>query len=428
VLHGAHTTYFNIALLTNRLVTQPAAMTKAPQRAARRRHLCIVTETYPPEVNGVAMTVARLVDGLRARGHMVSVIRPRQRIADGYGGGIDFRVTLVRGLPLLGHTGVQFGLPAGGMLRRAWTRYRPDAVYVATEGPLGWSAVRAAQRLSIPVLSGFHTNFHSYSQYYGAGWLQPVILRYLRAFHNRTQGTLVPCNDLRLQLQELGIDNVHVLARGVDTQLFHPERRSAAVRSHWGVSDHDVVALYVGRVAPEKNLRLAVAAYRAMKQCNKAVQFVVVGDGPFRATLQKEHPDVRFCGLLTGERLATHYASADVFLFPSETETFGNVTLEAMASGLAVVAYDYAAAKTHITSGKTGIVVPHGDGNGFAAAAARLVREPKLLAAIRRQARTAVATVDWQRVVERFETLLMNAHAQPRTAETSSVTYQRLAT
>jgi glycosyltransferase involved in cell wall biosynthesis len=380
-----------------------------------------VSETYTPEVNGVAMTVARLVDGLRSRGHMVSIIRPRQRAADGHGEKHDFRVTLVRGLPLLGHTGVQFGLPAGRMLSRSWMRYRPDAVYVATEGPLGWSAVRTAQRLKIPVLSGFHTNFHSYSQYYGAGWLQPVILRYLRAFHNRTGGTLVPSQDLQVQLQALGISNVHLLARGVDTQLFCPERRSAAVRSQWGVGERDVVALYVGRVAPEKNLQFAVAAYRAMKQCNKTVQFVVVGDGPFRATLQKEHPDIRFCGVLTGERLAIHYASADVFLFPSETETFGNVTLEAMASGLAVVAYDYAAAKMHISSGKTGIVVPHGDGNGFAAAAARLVCEPKLLASIRRQAPIAIATVDWQRVVERFETLLMNVRVQHPRVETSSV-------
>ena len=401
---------------------------KAPQRTVPRRHLCIVTETYLPEVNGVAITVARLVDGLRARGHMVSLIRPRQRIADGYGGGADFRVTLVRGLSLPGCGKVQFGLPAGGMLRRSWTRYRPDVVYVATEGPLGWSAVCTARRLRIPVLSGFHTNFHSYSRYYRTGWLQSVILYYLRAFHNRTLGTLVPSKELQTQLQGFGVRNVHLLARGVDTRLFRPERRNTALRSQWGVGEREVAALYVGRVAPEKNLRLAVAAYRAMRQRSNAVKFIIVGDGPSRATLQKEHPDIRFCGLLTGERLATHYASADVFLFPSETETFGNVTLEALASGLAVVAYDYAAAKMHITQGETGVVVPYGDGNCFVAAAARLVREPKLLASIRRQARTAVATVDWQHVIERFETLLLSAYAQSRTGETHAATSHRLAT
>ena len=121
-----------------------------------------------------------------------------------------------------------------------------------------------------------------------------------------------------------------------------------------------------------------------MRQCNTGVKLIIVGDGPLRTTLQKEYPDIHCCGLLTGEQLATHYASADVFLFPSETETFGNVTLEALASGLAVVAYDYAAAKMHIAQGKTGILIPHGDANGFVAAAAQLVREPHLLDTIRR--------------------------------------------
>ena len=200
------------------------------------------------------------------------------------------------------------------------------------------------------------------------------------------------------------------------------------MRDQWGVGKHEVAALYVGRVAPEKNLRLTVAAYQAIQQYRNSVKFVIVGDGPLRATLQKEHPDIRFCGLLTGERLATHYASADVFLFPSETETFGNVTLEALASGLAVVAYDYAAAKRHIVQGKTGILVPYGDASGFVAAAAQLVREPQLLDTIRQHARTAVAAVDWQRVIERFETLLVNAHAQHRAVETPLPMHQRMAT
>src|SRR5581483_1809294 len=145
--------------------------------------------------------------------------------------------------------------------------------------------------------------------------------------------------------------------------------------------------LYVGRIAPEKNLRLAVAAYRAMRRHSDSLKFVTVGDGPLRATLQREHPDILFHGVLTGERLATHYASADVFLFPSETETFGNVTLEAMASGLAVIAYNYAAARTHIEQGRTGILVPYGDAENFITSAVRLVREPQLLDNVRRRAR-----------------------------------------
>src|SRR5262249_36640333 len=141
-----------------------------------------------------------------------------------------------------------------------------------TEGPLGWSAVRTARRLGIPVFSGFHTNFPSYSKHYRVGWLQGVIFRVLRSFHNRTRGTFVPSVDLRDRLQAFGFKSVSILSRGVDSCLFTPARRCAALRSHWGVAENDVIVLYVGRIAPEKNLRLAVAAYHAMRQINDAVK------------------------------------------------------------------------------------------------------------------------------------------------------------
>jgi glycosyltransferase involved in cell wall biosynthesis len=387
--------------------------TGSQQHASKQRHICVVTETYPPEVNGVALTLAYLVEGLLAQGHAVSVVRPRQQTADRPGCSGAPRVTLVPGLPLPGYRGLHVGLPAGGLLRGCWTQHRPDVVYVATEGPLGWSAVRTAQRLGIPVFSGFHTNFHSYSRHYHAGWLQPLIFRYLCRFHNRTRGTLVPSFELYDRLQAMGLKNVSVLGRGVDSQLFTPERRCTELRDKWGVSDNELVVLYVGRVAPEKNLGLAIAAYRAMQRCSSSMKFVIVGDGPLRVTLQKEHSDLLFCGVHTGEQLARHYASADVFLFPSETETFGNVTLEAMASGLVVVAYNYAAAQMHITHGETGVLVPYGESKAFIDAAARLARAPQSLQKLRQQARAYVAAIDWQRVVERFATLLTGALGPP---------------
>src|SRR5208282_1785922 len=152
----------------------------------------------------------------------------------------------------------------------------------------------------------------------------------------------------------------------------------------WGVSDTDLAILYVGRLAPEKNLAVAVDAYRSMKKKRESVKFVLVGDGPLRISLQNEHRDLIFQGTQTGEQLARHYASADVFLFPSETETFGNVTLEAMASGLVVVAYDYAAAKLHIRHGETGVLVRFGDGNAFVNSSVRLILASRPLDEIRR--------------------------------------------
>ena len=369
---------------------------------SRTRHICVVSETYHPEINGVTLTLGHLVNGLRQRGHEVSIVRPRQP------GDVaaENDVTLVKGLPLPGYLGLQFGLPADGMLKALWMRRRPDVIYVATEGPLGWSAVSVARRLSIPAFSGFHTNFHSYSRHYRMGWLAKFGFTYLRWFHNRSQGTFVPSPDLRELLIARGFRNVGCVGRGVDSDLFNPARRSDELRRRWGVNSDEPVIAYIGRLAGEKNLGLAIEAYRAIRQNHPSLRFVMVGDGPLRQALQAEHRDIIFSGLQKGEQLATHYASADIFLFPSETETFGNVVLEGMASGLGVVAYDYAAARSHIIDGETGVLAPFGDAKAFVAAAVELANQAPTLRKIRRQAREYSASIGWSQVVERFEALL----------------------
>jgi glycosyltransferase involved in cell wall biosynthesis len=404
-----------------------------PRRASSiPQHICVVTETYSPEINGVALTLAHLVNGLRARQHQVSVVYPdlqKRTISDENVLGSLPEDVLVRGLPLPGYQGLQFGLPAGRLLRRSWRNRPPAAVYVATQGPLGWSAVRAARSLGIPIFSGFHTNFHQYCKHYGVGWLQTLALQYLRWFHNQTECTLVSNEELRAQLQSAGFNNVSILERGVDSQLFTPQRRCSELRREWGISDEDLVLVCVGRVAAEKNLQLAVEAYRAMRRLSDRIKLVIVGDGPLRSVLQKTYPELIFAGMQTGEQLAKYYASADIFLFPSETETFGNVTLEAMASGLAVIAYNYAGARLHITSGETGVLVRFGDANAFVDSACNLIREPQAIKRIRRQARQYVTHLDWLRVVEKFESLLLNAGGTSRKESTTSpLTRRGLAT
>ena len=402
-----------------------------PASTSNSQHICVVTETYLPEINGVALTLANLVKGLLARGHTVSVVHPKQpnqSASNDLGQRCYSEDIRVRGLPLPGYHGLQFGVPAQRLLRQHWTDHPPAVVYVATEGPLGWSAVRAAGGLDIPIVSGFHTNFDRYCKYYGVGSLQYLALRYLRWFHNQTDCTLVSNEDLRTRLQNAGFSNVAILDRGVDSQLFTPQRRRAELRSKWGLSEHDPVLIYVGRIAAEKNLDVAIEAYREMKRANDRIKFLIVGDGPLRRTLQTKHPDLIFVGMRTGEQLARYYASADVFLFPSETETFGNVTLEAMASGLGVIAYDYACAKLHIANGETGVLVPFGNTKAFVDHACTLIREPQTLKRIRRQAREYVTYLNWPRVVERFETLLMSAGGQRRSEFRSPMTRRGLAT
>ncbi len=201
------------------------------------QHFCIVTETYPPEINGVALTLENLVKGLLARGHAVSVVHPRQR-AQRNSNGVEVAPCSedipVRGLPLPGYDGLQFGMFSGRLLRQTWTRHPPAAVYVATEGPLGWSAVHTARQLGIPCVSGFHTNFHQYCKHYGVGRLQPLALRYLRWFHNQTENTLVSNEELRARLQDAGFNSVSILERGVDSELFTPQRRCTELRRKLG--------------------------------------------------------------------------------------------------------------------------------------------------------------------------------------------------
>jgi glycosyltransferase involved in cell wall biosynthesis len=409
---------------THKITVIPSRRSIDLQAADRNAlHIAIVTETYPPEVNGVALTLGHLVSGLRERGQEVSLIRPRQRgealCREG-----ELAATLVRGLALPVYREVRVGLPSRKTLRRCWTHRRPDVAYVATEGPLGWSALRVARDLGIPVLSGFHTNFHSYLDHYHAGWMRFIVLQYLRRFHGQGSGTLVPNPELRRQLRQLGFKNVKLLGRGVDTNLFHPRRRSPALRRAWGASGGDLVALYVGRLAPEKNLELAIGAYREMKRFAPSVKCVLVGDGPLRASLEKKYPDVIFCGVQTGESLAEHYASADVFLFPSLTETFGNVTVEAMASGLAVVAFDYAAARIHIVDNESGMLAPCGASQSFVQAAVKIAAARETLARVRLQARAHAATLDWRLVVDKFLTLLsgtIETNARTLTAPQSAV-------
>jgi UDP-2,3-diacylglucosamine pyrophosphatase LpxH/glycosyltransferase involved in cell wall biosynthesis len=305
-------------------------------------------------------------------------------------------------LSLPGYREVRLGLPKPFELRARWLRRRPDVVYVATESPLGVSALKAARALRIPVVAGFHTNFQDYMEHYRMSALQPLAMAYLLRFHQRADCTLVPSSDIAERLGKEGFENVHQLGRGVDTALFSPEKRSEQLRACWRARPSAPVALIVGRVAPEKNLDLAMTAFDHIRKSVPDARCVVVGDGPVRERLQRGHPWVEFAGMRTGEDLAAHYASADVLIFPSETETFGNVLLEGMASGLATVSYDYAAAALHISHGENGLKARKGDAEGFLRLAVEaLAIKPE--DAMRRAARETAGRLGWNRVLDELE-------------------------
>jgi len=375
----------------------------------RSLRLAVVTETYPPELNGVATTAARFVEELRILGHQAQLVRPRQSGSDRVRAEPGFEQHLVRGLAIPRYPDLKLGLPAKRSLERLWAFRRPDVVHVVTEGPLGWSALQAAAKLKLPVVSDFRTNFHAYSHHYGVGWLKKPILAYLRKFHNRTLCTLVPTDALRDDLGAAGFKRLKVIGRGVDTRKFDPRLRDEELRSSWGARSSDPVMLYVGRLAAEKNLDTLVGAYREARRRVPRAKLVLVGDGPQRRALQKQLPEATFAGVRSGRDLACHFASGDLFVFPSLTETYGNVTLEAMASGLAVVAFNYAAAADAIAHGENGVLVPYGDSMKFVQEAGQVAADLARARTMGQGAREAASGRGWERLARELEAVLIAA-------------------
>lgn len=399
--------------------------------------IAYVTETHPPEINGVALTAERAVRYLRGAGHGVQLMRPRQR---GEGPRDDATEWRTYGGPIPMYQELRFGLASVGALRRHLRHGAPDLVHVATPGPLAWAALRAARAEGIATSADFRTNFHAYSRHYRLGWLEPLVLTYLRRLHAMADCNFVPTPALAAQLAAQGFERLQVVGRGVDSRRFSPARRDAGLRRSWGAGEHDPVLLHVGRLAPEKNVELALQSFEALQAQQPALRMVVVGDGPQRRRLEAEHPQVRFVGMRSGDELARHYASADVFLFPSLTDTFGNVTLEALASGLALAAFDTAAAALHARDGVSACLAPSppteaagpaaagapagaaagrrsaagssaADGQPlpaaaqapFTAAVARALRQAAPGSPLRLRAREAALRADWDRVLRGFE-------------------------
>lgn len=364
------------------------------------------------------MTLGRLVDGLAARNHRVTIVRPRQRHESprfSVTQRVACRQVRLPGVPIPGYPQLRLGLPASRRLRQLWTLNRPDLVHVATEGPLGASAISVARELGIPVTSSFHTNFDQYTRDYRIGWMKPVVAAWLRHVHNRTLRTFVPTRDLLARLEKEGYLNLRLLSRGVDSTLYHPGRRDGALRASWGVGDRDLVVLHVGRIAAEKNYPLLFRAFDAIKAVEPRARLVLVGDGPLLATYQKQRPDALFTGFYTGVNLARHYASGDIYLHTSITETFGNVVTEALGSGLAVAAFDYAAAHEFIRHGENGLTAPVGDEAAFLANAVRLATDAALRQRLATQAAVTARALSWDAIVDRFLADLQEAAAEFRT-------------
>lgn len=338
--------------------------------------VALFTGNYNHIEDGVSRTLNRLVKFLEEAGVQVLVFGPT---VDNPPIRHEGRFIAVPSVSIPGRPEYRFSLSFPEYARSELRRFNPHLVHIATPDLLGLKALNWARRNERKVVTSFHTHFASYLKYYRAEALEPLLWRYLRWFYNQMEQIYVPADSIREELQQHGISaDMRIWARGVDTSLFSPTRRDEAWRRTYGFEEDDVVVLFVSRLVREKNLDEFASTVNKIRQEVPSVRALVVGDGPAFGELQEQLPDAVYTGFLKGEELACAYASSDLFFFPSDTEAFGNVTLEAMASGLPCVVADAAGSRALVEDGVNGFRVRLSGPEPFYGAVLELVKDKEL--------------------------------------------------
>lgn len=377
-----------------------------PEQPRDALRVALVTDTYLPEINGVTTVLRTMREGLARRGHQVLVIAPRYDDCQPGEAGIVRRASL----PFPLYPAVRMSLPTGGPVTRALGSFRPDVVHVATEGPMGLVGRRWAPRRGIPLVTSFHTDFPRYAGRYAGDWAVGPVRRYCAWFHGPARLTQTPSAETAAELRVLGLAHVQVWGRGVDPSLFTPARRSEARRLAAGAggAEDRVVVLHVGRLAREKDTDVLIDSCRLIQsQVGHRVVFAVSGDGPDAPRVRRELPFARHHGFLDRERLADVYADSDIFLFPSPTETCGLVALEAMASGVPVVAADRGGVLENLRPEVNGLLATAGDGGAFARAVVELVRDQDRRRGLAAGARAWAQSRSWEGELEELERMYL---------------------
>ena len=378
--------------------------------------ILLATDTFLPEVNGVTTVLAVMRDGLRRRGHDVHVLAPAydHPTADEAG------VTRLAAVPCPGYTQVRLSWPWGRGLSRTFDAFAPEVVHLVTEGPLGLFGRGYARRHRLPVASSFHTDFPRYAARYLGPWAVAPTRAWLRWFHGAAGLTQTPSEQTRSELLQLGLPHATVWGRGVDTAWFRPERRDATLRAELGAAARPLV-LHVGRLAVEKDVATLVAAFQAAERAlSGRAAFCVAGDGPKAAEVRAALPFATHLGFIDRNRLADLYAAADLFVFPSPTETCGLVALEALASGVPVIGARAGGIPENLCEGITGRLVAPGDVAGFSSAIVALVEDAEQRRVMGQAARAFAVARDWARELDQLEAAYARLQWAPSAATVPS--------
>ncbi len=351
--------------------------------------VALYTGTFQRDQDGVAKTIYRLVDTIVEKGMDLAVWSPL--ITEGADRGFQLHRVASLSLPL--YKDYRIGIPKG--IQRELDEFKPDIIHIATPDIVGRSFLRYGRKKGIPVVTSYHTDFSSYLKYYHLTFLRGALWRYLKWFHNGCHATFAPTRKVKKELENRGIEDVHVWSRGIDTSQYGPERRSRKLRKEWGVEGKTVI-LYSGRFVWYKDIDVFVDVYRNLKRKYKdGVGFVLIGSGPREGDLKKSIPEGVFPGYLTCEKLWSAYASSDILLFPSVTETFGNVVLEAVASGVPAVVSDVGGCMEIVEDTGGGKVAIAKDVRSFYNAVSKLIDDREFYDKLRSKGLESCRERDW---------------------------------
>lgn len=372
----------------------------APDRrraAAKRLRIALFSANFNIIPDGASKALNRLVKFLVDQGATVRVYSP---IAPDSPSKPGVQLVSVPSIPIPFRSEYRLTLGLNRALREDLRRFNPTHVHISVPDKMGNEAERYAHKLKVPVVASMHTRFETYLRYYGLGFLQPWFERIQQRFYSHADLVLAPNAEIAEELRSKGwADQVAVWYRGVDRSLFNPGRRSRQWRRRHGFGDDDIVLLFFGRLVREKGLAEFAAVIEELRARGNRVRVLFVGDGPERARMEQELPDAVFTGHLDGEELARAVASADILINPSVTEAFGNVNLEAMASGLAVVSADVPSAQALITDRESGLLVKPGEPEAYVEAVEGLIRMPSLRKTLAMAAVTASLAFDWNELL-----------------------------
>ena len=362
--------------------------------------VALFTGAYNHIADGVSFTLNRLVAYLERIGAEVLVFAPTVENAP-----VKHEGTLVPvpSIPFPGRREYRVSVGFPRAARERFEAFDPTLVHIATPDVLGNKALRLARKRGIPVVASYHTHFSSYLKYYGFEELEGFLWKYLRRFYRQCEHVYVPSHSMAAVLRAHEIrDNLRLWERGVDTSRFSPERRSEGWRHTVGVEDGEVLVTFVGRLVWEKGLTLFADVFERLEREGVPFKCMVVGDGPARAELAERVPNAVFTGYLAGNALSRAYASSDVFFFPSDTETFGNVTLEAMASGLPTVCADATGSNGLVRHRENGFLLPAGDVGAFTEHLTRLIFDEPLRRQMGAASERIARRYDWETVLARI--------------------------